>query len=171
MMEGDRMLSVDLSYNHVTERMIKKAAWRLKVKKAKAIRILFSRGLDSYEKAVQKWEKDTEKSGESDRMQALHSEKVELTRELIEIESKIVSNKFASYIEFNLTSNALIAYSGRRGQANILRSKLAEQDIQYDLSTGDVPNYDDLVARYLFHSEQGENGEVARHLAGSVKDP
>lgn len=148
------MREIQLLLDDETDRKVMKAAWRLKLRKSRTVEVLFNRGLRRLEDVENDWEKELEKEGSLQLIEKLHSEKIDVIRETMDIESEIASIRFAVYSEFEAMSKVLIAYSGRRARAMILASRLKEQGLDYDLTPGMAPNYDTLAAKYLFRTNE-----------------
>jgi hypothetical protein len=148
------MIEIQFRLDDETDRLVMKAAWRLKLRKSRVAEILFKRGLRRLEELVNDREKELQKEGSLQLIKNLHSEKMDVIRETMEVETEIASYKFAVYSEFDAMSKVLIAYSGRRAQAMILASRLKDLGVDYDLTPGMAPNYDTLAAKYLFRTNE-----------------
>ncbi|MEM3059231.1 MAG: hypothetical protein QXN93_04005, partial [Methanomassiliicoccales archaeon] len=75
-------------------------------------------------------------------------------KELMDINASIAVEHFDAYADFNTVKRLLIKYSAKRAEARRLYDLLPERSISFDLSAGELENFDELARRYIFRKEE-----------------
>lgn len=82
--------------------------------------------------------------------------------ERIAIEGRAATLNFLAYEVFCRVGTKLMAYSGARSTALDLQRKLKESSIEFDISAGELAEFNALADRYLFRKKRDKKEAAAR---------
>ncbi|MCQ5376183.1 MAG: hypothetical protein NO474_06265 [Methanomassiliicoccales archaeon] len=111
--------------------------------------------MEVVEKIIEKWTSAVSHAKMESSFSELNSKIKSKTKELMDLNARIAIERFDAYAEFERVGNLLIRYSSKRAEARRLYALLQEKNISYDLSPGELRNFDELAERYLF-KKRGE---------------
>lgn|GEM_PF-3029751 len=150
-----KSISVDILIDNDLRELIKRVSKKTKMNEIESAKLCFSVGLEVVEKIIEKWTSAVSHAKMESSFSELNSKIKSKTKELMDLNARIAIERFDAYAEFERVGNLLIRYSSKRAEARRLYALLQEKNISYDLSPGELRNFDELAERYLF-KKRGE---------------
>ncbi|MEM2944294.1 MAG: hypothetical protein QW087_06115 [Methanomassiliicoccales archaeon] len=148
------MASVDIPIDDELQDLIKQVSRKCKLSKIESINMCFTVGLQVAERAVENWTRAISEKNMELLLRQLNLEIRSKNRELMDINARIAVERFDAYADFDRVGRLLIKYSAKRAEARRLYDLLPERSISFDLSAGELENFDELARRYLFRKEE-----------------
>lgn len=141
---------IDVFLDESLYKLIKRVSKRNRLNEHESVRLCFLVGLEVAEEIAKEWSSSIHESGIESLLSHLNAEIEAKNRELMDLNAKLATERFDAYERFNRVSKLLIRYSSKRSEARRLNELLREKGTSFDLSAGEIQNFDDLMRRYLF---------------------